>query len=51
MKNIMSYFFSEMKLTEDIQIQQSVLRLKKKKSSSLICQAEHLTADLELSLY
>lgn len=31
MKNIMSYFFSEMKLTEDIQIQQSVLRLKKKK--------------------
>lgn len=48
----MSYFYPEMKLLEDIQIQQSVLRFKKKKkNSSLICQAEHLTADLELSLY
>lgn len=36
MKNVMSYFYPEMKLLEDIQIQQSVLRFKKKKKKFFI---------------
>ena len=39
-------------LTKNIKIQQYALKiLKKKKGCSLICQAEHLTADKELPLY
>jgi len=40
-------------LTKNIKIQQSALKIlkKKKKGCSLICQAEHLTADKELPLY
>ena len=40
-------------LTKNIQIQQSALKTlkKKKRGCSLICQAEHRTADKELPLY
>lgn len=41
-----SDFLAKIELIEDIQIHPSVLRhLKKKKGSSLMCQAEHLMAD------